>query len=467
VKLAAISRDITEQKSIEDQARWNATHDSLTGLPNRLLFRERLGAAIRRADLDGSRVGLLHLDLDQFKQVNEALGQDGGDALLKTFAARLRAALRSGDTVARLGGDEFAIFLPDLSADGEIMPLLENLRERLREPFVHGDKILDRQVTIGASVYPLHGRSRDELFKVAEIALHIAKCAGRGRVMVFEPQMRADLQRRSSMIELGRRAVQDDRIVPYYQPKVDLASGAVTGFEALLRWRNLRGAVQAPATIAAAFEDIDVAAAITDRMVQLALADMRRWLDRGLDFGHVAVNAAAPDFRSDDFAERILTRLCRAGVPPSRFQLEVTETVFLGRGAEYVERALKLLSSEGVSIALDDFGTGYASLRHLKQFPVDVIKIDQSFVQRLNVDAGDAAIVDAVIKLGKSLGIATVAEGVETREQARHLIEAGCDFGQGHLFSKAAPAEKVPALLDCLRNCALAASGRGDPIPQR
>jgi diguanylate cyclase (GGDEF)-like protein/PAS domain S-box-containing protein len=462
VKLAAISRDITEQKSIEDQARWNATHDSLTGLPNRLLFRERLGAAIRRADVDGSRVGLLHLDLDQFKQVNEALGQDGGDALLKTFAARLRGALRSGDSLARLGGDEFAIFLAGLGADGEILPLLENIRARLREPFVHGDKILDCQVTIGASVYPLHGRSRDELFKVAEIALHMAKSAGRGRVMLFEPQMRADLQRRSSMIELGRRAVQDDRIAPYYQPKVDFASGAVTGFEALLRWRNLRGVVQAPATIAAAFEDIDVAAAITDRMVQLALADMRRWLDRGLDFGHVAVNAAAPDFRSDDFAERILARLCRAGVPPSCFQLEVTETVFLGRGAEYVERALKLLSSEGVSIALDDFGTGYASLRHLKQFPVDVIKIDQSFVQKLNVDTGDAAIVDAVIKLGKSLGIATVAEGVETRAQARHLIEAGCDFGQGHLFSKAVPARKVPSLLVCLRNFASSASGRAD-----
>jgi EAL domain-containing protein (putative c-di-GMP-specific phosphodiesterase class I) len=315
-------------------------------------------------------------------------------------------------------------------------------------------------VTIGVSVYPLHGRSRDELFKVAEIALHMAKCAGRGRAMVFEPQMRADLQRRSSMIELGRRAVEDDRIVPYYQPKVDFASGAVTGFEALLRWRNLRGVVQAPATIAAAFEDIDVAAAITDRMVQLALADMRHWLDRGLDFGHVAVNAAAPDFRSDDFAERILARLGQAGVPPSSFQLEVTETVFLGRGAEYVERALKLLSSEGVSIALDDFGTGYASLRHLKQFPVDVIKIDQSFVQKLNVDADDAAIVDAVIKLGKSLGISTVAEGVETLGQARHLVQAGCDFGQGHLFSKAVPAKKVPALLACLRNCASSASGR-------
>ncbi|MBV8687944.1 MAG: EAL domain-containing protein [Alphaproteobacteria bacterium] len=447
VKLAAISRDVTERKAVEDRARWNATHDPLTGLPNRLQFRERLGEAIRRADADGSRVGLLHLDLDQFKRVNDELGHEGGDALLKTFAARLQGALRCVDTVARLGGDEFAIAVPGLRTDGEILPLLELLRARLREPFLHEDKILDCQVTIGVGLYPLHGRSRDDLSKVADIALHMAKCAGRGSIMVFEPRMRTDLQRRSSMIELGRSAVEDDRIVPYYQPKVDFASGAVAGFEALLRWRSLRGVMQAPATIAAALEDMDVAAAITDRMLQLALADMRRWRDRGLGFGHVAVNAAAADFRSDDFAERILAKLRRAGVPPKCFQLEVTETVFLGRGAEYVERALKLLSAEGVSIALDDFGTGYASLRHLKQFPVDVIKIDQSFVQRLDADAGDAAIVDAVIKLGKSLGIATVAEGVETRAQADHLIEAGCDFGQGHLFSKAVPARSVPSIL--------------------
>ena len=191
--------------------------------------------------------------------------------------------------------------------------------------------------------------------------------------------------------------------------------------------------------------------AISDRMIQRTVADMRRWLDRDVEFGHVALNAAAAEFRHDNFAERVLEELGRAGIPTRRFQLEVTETVFLGRGAENVERALKLLSEEGVTIALDDFGTGYASLRHLKQFPVDIIKIDQSFVRGLDEDGEDAAIVQAVLKLSRSLDIRTVAEGIESTAQADHLIRLGCDYGQGFLFSKAIAAMRVPAFLSSWR----------------
>ena len=259
--------------------------------------------------------------------------------------------------------------------------------------------------------------------------------------------MRHDVQRRSSMIQLARNAIRDDRIVPFYQPKFDLATREVVGFEALLRWRNARGRIGLPASIEAAFEDLEVAAAISDRMIERVIADMRGWLDKGVPFQNVAINASAAEFRRDNFAERVLEQLRAANIPTRCFQLEVTETVFLGRGAEYVHRALALLSSQGVKIALDDFGTGYASLRHLKQFPVDIIKIDQSFVRDMAIDPGDEAIIRAVINLGSSLGIKVVAEGIETEEQDRRLLELGCDFGQGFLFSKAAPAGRVPSLV--------------------
>ena len=220
----------------------------------------------------------------------------------------------------------------------------------------------------------------------------------------------------------GRQRKDDSRILPYYQPKLDLRSGRVLGFEPLLRWSTSDGRVQLPERLEAAFEDLDVATSLSERMIEQIIWDMRAWLDRGLDFGHVAVNASAADFRREHFAELVLDQLEQAGVPTSMFQLEVTETVFLGRGAEYVHGALALFSSAGVKIALDDFGTGYASLRHLKQFPVDIIKIDRSFVRDMESDPGDDAIVRAVINLGRSLGISVIAEGIETEKQAERLL---------------------------------------------
>jgi EAL domain-containing protein (putative c-di-GMP-specific phosphodiesterase class I) len=256
-----------------------------------------------------------------------------------------------------------------------------------------------------------------------------------------------EMQRRISMLSLARSALTDDRILPFYQPKVDLVTGAVEGFEALLRWLHPGKDPQSPATIAAAFEDLSLAAEISDRMIGRVIEDAARWRDEGIRFHHVAVNAAAAEFRRGDFADKLLERLSRAKVPPSCLQVEVTETVFLGRGAECVERALRALSGAGVQIALDDFGTGYASLSHLKQFPVDIIKIDRSFVRDLEDGTGDAAIIDAVISLGRSLGIRIVAEGVENERQHSLLRSLGCDAGQGYFYGRAAPAGEVAAML--------------------
>ncbi len=453
-------RDVTDEKTAEERIRWSASHDPLTRLANRALFQEKLDDAIAKAKQRDDAVGVLMLDLDHFKQINDSLGHDVGDALLKMFAERLRSVVRQRDTVARLGGDEFAIVVPRLHGKDELLRLSRSIQERMRAPFVHGGRVLDCRVSSGASMFPDHARSAREILKCADTALYAAKQAGRSTLAIFEPRMRDDLRRRVSMVQLARDAIDDDRVIPYYQPKLDLQTGRVNGFEALLRWRNAKGRICLPVALEAAFEDLEVAAAISDRMIDRVIADMRGWLDRGVAFRHVAVNAAAAEFRRDNFAERVLESLRRANIPTRCFQLEVTETVFLGRGAEYVHRALALLNAQGVKIALDDFGTGYASLRHLKQFPVDIIKIDQSFVRDMEIDPGDEAIVRAVINLGKSLGIHVVAEGIESTAHAERLQRLGCDFGQGFLFSKAVGANRVPPLVGKWQ-------GEDTPLPAR
>lgn len=445
-KLVAISRDVTQTKQAEEELLRAATRDSLTGLANRSFFQQALADAVGRAAKGRGRMGLMLLDLDEFKQVNDTLGHDAGDALLKALADRLVESCPDATLVARLGGDEFAVMFEDLD-DRPLSERAADILKILRAPVIHAGRVLDCNVTIGAAICPEHGKTPDDLLKSADIALYAAKSSRRGGFIIFRPEHRADMQERLSMISCARMAIRHDRIVPFYQPKVELDGGGLHGFEALLRWRHDRQGIQLPATIAAAFDDLDLATAISDTILDAVVLDMRRWLDSGIEFGHVAVNAAAPEFRRDDFAEGILERLERAGVPPSRLQLEVTETVFLGRGADYVSRALKLLSGAGISIALDDFGTGYASLRHLRQFPVHVIKIDQSFVRNMDTDADDAAIIEAVLNLGRSLKIEVVAEGIETQRQEASLRALGCRYAQGFLYSPAISAQHVPKLV--------------------
>lgn len=445
--LLVMSRNVTHQKDAQDQLTWTAEHDMLTKLPNRRLFQERLGLALLKAGKSKKRVAIFLLDVDNFKQINDTMGHDAGDKLLCTFAERLQGVMGENGFVARLGGDEFAIILPDAEGEEMVVAAADRILDSLREPCIHNGQMVDCRATLGASIFPKHGKDSTTLLKQADVALYAAKAAGRGRMMIFQTDMQSEMRNRQGMLSRGRHALYGNLIVPFYQPKIELRSGRVAGFEALLRWRHPRHGIQLPGTIAAAFEDLDLAAAISDCMIDRVLIDVRSWLDHGVPFDHVAVNAAAAEFRRGNFAEQLLERLHRAQVPTSCFQLEVTETVFLGRGAECVDQALKQLSAAGVKIALDDFGTGYASLSHLKQFPVNVIKIDQSFVRVLETEADAAAIIRAVIQLGQSLGIEVVAEGIETYAQHAFLLTQGCDDGQGFLYGKAAPALRVPNVI--------------------
>ncbi|WP_445501406.1 EAL domain-containing protein [Microvirga sp. G4-2] len=445
--LEGIISDVTAQKEAEEKIIWAAHHDPLTRLPNRALFQVRLSKALEQSAALRRKVGLLILDVDHLKEINDTLGHDAGDAVLQAVANRLSAAVRPIDTVARNGGDEFAIILPEIDGEQDIRTLIAPILEQLQKSLSYAGRALDCRASIGACIWPDHAQEADDLLKQADVALYTAKATGRDKVVVFEPSMRTEAQRKAEMRSNARGAIDARSIEPFYQPKVHLNSGTLEGFEALLRWRNHRAGIELPGSIQAAFDDPQLAVALSKQMHDMVFDDMRRWLQDGIPFGHVAINASAAEFRDMEFADRILARLHSADIPNYCLEIEVTETVFLGRGAEFVEKALRTLSAEGVKIALDDFGTGYASLSHLKQFPVDVIKIDRSFVHDLASNPDDPAILQAVLNLGKSLGITTVAEGVETAVQAAFLRSQGCDLGQGFLFGMASPSSSIPDLV--------------------
>lgn len=450
VRLIGTLQDVTARTRYEDKLRWAAHYDSLTSLPNRVLFAERLEEALRQARGDGRvarHVGLIVLDVDRFKWVNDSLGHDAGDALLREIAVRMTGRVSFDATVARLGGDEFAIILPGLDRAEVEEGMFEALFADLAGPMVHDGRQIEVSLSAGSALAFADGESSEELHKSADLALYAAKNEGMGHICAFRRDMRDEALNRRQMLSDAQAALREDRIMPFYQPKVSLRTGLCVGFEALLRWRDHQG-VQSPAGIRAAFDDPGLSVQLTDRMLDRVIADMRVWQDRGVAFQSVAVNGSAGDFMRGDFAERILERLHKAGLSPCCIELEVTETVFLGQLAEVVSTALNTLSRAGVTIALDDFGTGYASLTHLKQFPVDTLKIDRSFVSTLGmVDSEDAAIVGAVIDLASSLDIRTVAEGIETPEQLAQLMVKGCDVGQGYLFGHPMGAAQVAELM--------------------
>lgn len=440
--------DISDRKESEQKIWRAANQDPLTGLPNRAFFQGRLDHALLDAERNGTGAGLLLIDLDDFKDVNDTLGHDAGDALLKETARRISSMLREGDTVARLGGDEFAVILPAVDALENATRFAGTLLEKLWQPFAYKDRDLAIRASIGLTAFPMHHRQPDELMKDADIALYRAKAEGRNRISVYDPVMRAATEQRVMIARSMREAVMNDRIVPFYQPKVCFRTGRIVGFEALARWKHPSRGILTPAFFGSAFENPELAAAIGESLIRNVAADIRDWLDRGLDCGRIAVNLSSAEFRRLHLADDLLGTLETYGIPTRHFEVEVTETVFLGRSSDSAPAILKQLDQHGVSIALDDFGTGFASLTHLKFFPVHHIKIDRSFVRDLEHDLDDAAIVTAVIGLGRNLKMTVTAEGVETVGQAQRLETLGCDHAQGYLYAKPMVGSRVPWLLN-------------------
>ncbi len=446
IRIIITIKDITEEKTAQDRIHWTATHDAVTGLPNRAAFQNALDTALASAMKRGHPLSLLLVDLDNFKTINDNFGHDAGDLVLRTFGDRIGSALPPGAVLARYGGDEFAVVLPDIAPESAAA-LATELLGLFREPFALDGAGIDLRASMGVAGFPEHATDAAELVKSADIALYSAKGAGRATVRVFAPAMRATLRDHATMLHQARSVVDNDWAQPHYQPKIAFSSGRVMGFESLFRWRHPQAGLQSPATIAHAFDDFELAGVLGETMVEAVLGDVRGWRDSGIDIGRVAINASAAEFRNPAYAERLLARIEAHGVPATALELEITETAFLGDSDGHVLHALETLRAAGMTIALDDFGTGFSSLAHLRHFPVDTLKIDKSFVAGIAERADDRAIIEVVLRLGEALDLTTVAEGVETEAQASFLRGRGCKLAQGYLFARPLPAHEVAAYI--------------------
>lgn len=447
----SVSRDVTVERERSEQIKWASEHDALTELPNRRAFQSRLQAATLRATQVGEQVGLLMIDLDHFKHVNDSLGHGAGDELLKSVARRLLKGVRKGDFVARIGGDEFAIILDQSASRETLLSVGSELRSRIEAPLRAGGRALSAGASIGGALFPEDAATADDLFKNADTALYALKHDGRGGTRLFDQYMLAEAERSASQLRVARDALNDRTVIPVYQPKFRLDSGELAGFEALLRWHDRRRGLQLPGALEEAFSDYELSAKIGELMLRKVADDVRSWTCSGVDFERVAINAAPTEFLRNDYAERFLEVLNESALSPDLFEVEVTEHAFAGRATDYVARALAELSAAGVRISLDDFGTGSSSLSHLRDFPVDVVKIDMSFVQQMVDNDEIAAIVAAVIRLARSLSIEVIAEGVEAAGQLDLLKTMGCDMAQGHLFSPAVEAAAVETFIPVVR----------------
>lgn len=436
--------DITERKAAEAHTRWQATHDALTGLPNRLFFQEKLIEALRsRAD---DTVALFLVDLDDFKSINDTLGHDMGDELLVAVGERLTSGLQPGEIVARLGGDEFVVIASVSGGLDGATAKADALLGALRAPFPGDQVVGPMRASIGFALAPDHHDDAGELLKDADLALYRAKALGRNMALVYDPAMREAMHARVDICSAICEAVAQDRILPFYQPQIDLRSGVIEGFEVLARWDHPQRGIVPAAAFLLALEDPETARQIGEAVLRHAIADLRGWLDAGVPVPRLWLNLAPGVFRDPAFPEALLGKLAEAGLSPAQFGIEVTENVLLTRQGEQAGPALQHLRAAGIRVALDDFGTGYASLTHLRRFPVDVVKIDRSFVSRVAEGGEDAAIVRAVIALTAELGLEVIAEGIETPEQQAFLLDHGCGFAQGYLYSRPVPADQVPAL---------------------
>jgi diguanylate cyclase (GGDEF)-like protein len=436
----ATHEDITEQRQAEIKIEHMAHHDALTDLANRVLLSQRLEQALNRFGSD-KIVAVHHLDLDQFKAVNDTFGHHSGDVLLKIVADRLRALVRETDTIARTGGDEFVIVQAAIDDPTDATSLAQRIIAEITAPYDLGDHQATIGTSIGIAVSPNDGSTPDKLLRNADLALYRAKGDGRGTFRFFEPAMDDQMQARRILEQDLRKALGCGEFELYYQPVVNLESNEISGFEALIRWNHPKSGLISPATFIPLAEEIGFIVPLGEWVIREACLTANRWPEHL----HVAVNISAAQFRHPGLMQVIVSALATSGLQPARLELEITESVLL-QDTDTTLALLHQLRSLGIRIAMDDFGTGYSSLTYLQCFPFDKIKIDRSFVKDITENVGSLNIVRAVAALASGLGMAATAEGVETREQLERITQEGCTEMQGYFFSRPLPARDVERL---------------------
>ncbi len=438
-----------ERKKSDLHLNYLAQYDPLTGIPNRQFFNDQLTRATARARRDGRKVTLLFLDLDAFKVVNDTLGHDAGDRLLKEVADRIRRAVRTGDIVARLGGDEFAVMLEGLSSPRDVETLASGLLEVIAQPYHIADRQLTITTSIGITMYPNDNSDTQMLLKNADIAMYQAKEYGRNNFKFFHEQMHADLMQYHELERDIREAINLGQFHLAYQPKVNVRINQLQGLEALLRWNSPARGNVSPGDFIPVAEESGHIIPLGYWVLNEVCLTLKSWQDKGLTLVPVSVNVSARQFQQPDFHKRVAEVLRKHGVDPSLIEIELTEGLVM-EDIDSAKRELAQLKKIGLRISIDDFGTGYSCLSYLRRFPIDVLKIDKSFVQEIGGSRDGESIIDAIISLAKSLRLETVAEGVETAAQLHYLLDHGCHVVQGFLFGKPMEMHLIEPLLSAL-----------------
>jgi diguanylate cyclase (GGDEF)-like protein/PAS domain S-box-containing protein len=441
-----VFHDVSAARAMSVQMTHSAQHDVVTNLPNRMLLNDRITQSIALARRQDKPIAVIFLDLDHFKYINDSLGHATGDELLQSISKRLLTSVRASDTVSRQGGDEFVILLSEIAYPGDAATSARKLLLSLTAPHSIGGQDLRIDGSIGISVYPEDGEDAETLIKNADMAMYHAKESGRNNFQFFKPAMNLKVVERQSLEGNLRCALERQEFLLHYQPKVDLITGEITGVEALIRWQRTDRRLVPPSEFVPIAEDCGLIIQIGRWVLRETCRQAREWQDAGLPFKRISVNVSAVEFRDKDFVEGVRTILSETGLEARYLDLELTESVLM-EDVESSAAVLRELKTIGVHLAVDDFGTGYSSLSYLQEFPIDVLKIDKSFVHRITGDPDDSAIVSSIIDMGKNLKQRVIAEGIETQEQLAFLQAQHCAEGQGYLFSRPLAAAQFAHLL--------------------
>ena len=437
-----ISSDITEQKNSEERLNFLAYHDTLTGLPNRVLLNERLEQSILRAKRRQEKLAVIFIDLDHFKTINDSLGHLAGDDLLVQLGERLPQPLRAFDLIARISGDEFAVVMEDIGHVDNVINVVEKLMVVFDIPFWVAETEVKITGSLGISIFPQDGTSAEELLRNADTAMYQSKELGRNSYNFYTSELTEKATEHLFLDNALRGALDREEFHLVYQPQVKLSTAKIIGLEVLLRWHHEELGLVSPAKFIPIAETSGQIRGIGAWVLEQSCQQAKRWLDQGLKFGHIAVNVSGVQFRAGNFVSIVKSVLERTGLPPNFLEIEVTESFIMEHKSSVVGQLMQL-QAMGIEISIDDFGTGYSSLSYLKRLPVNKLKIDKSFIDEMPDNANDDAIAEAVIAMARAIGLGSLAEGIETEEQNQALIAKGCQFGQGYLFSRPLPAEEV------------------------